>query len=42
MAERFEGKIVIVTRSASGIGEATARRFVAEGAARFTARQDRE
>ena len=32
MAERFEGKIVIVTGSASGIGEATARRFVAEGA----------
>jgi meso-butanediol dehydrogenase / (S,S)-butanediol dehydrogenase / diacetyl reductase len=32
MAERFKGKIVIVTRSASGIEEATARRFVAEGA----------
>lgn len=32
MAERFKGKIVIVTGSASGIGEATARRFVAEGA----------
>jgi FlaA1/EpsC-like NDP-sugar epimerase len=42
MAERFEGKIVIVTGSASGIGEATARRFVAEVAARFTGRQDRE
>jgi meso-butanediol dehydrogenase/(S,S)-butanediol dehydrogenase/diacetyl reductase len=32
MAERFKGKVVIVTGSASGIGEATARRFVAEGA----------
>src|ERR1700761_2097181 len=32
MAERFKGKIVIVTGAASGIGEATARRFVAEGA----------
>ena len=32
MVERFKGKIVIVTGSASGIGEATARRFVAEGA----------
>jgi meso-butanediol dehydrogenase/(S,S)-butanediol dehydrogenase/diacetyl reductase len=32
MAERFKGKIVIVTGSASGIGEATARRFVVEGA----------
>jgi meso-butanediol dehydrogenase/(S,S)-butanediol dehydrogenase/diacetyl reductase len=42
MAERFEGKIVIVTGSASGIGEATARRLIAEAAARFTGRQDRE
>jgi len=32
MVERFKGKIVIVTGSASGIGEAAARRFVAEGA----------
>jgi meso-butanediol dehydrogenase/(S,S)-butanediol dehydrogenase/diacetyl reductase len=32
MAERFKGRIVIVTGAASGIGEATARRFVAEGA----------
>jgi len=32
MADRFKGKVVIVTGSASGIGEATARRFVAEGA----------
>ncbi|MGY3360836.1 meso-butanediol dehydrogenase/(S,S)-butanediol dehydrogenase/diacetyl reductase [Bradyrhizobium sp. GM0.4] len=32
MANRFHGKVVIVTGAASGIGEATARRFVAEGA----------
>ena len=32
MTDRFHGKIVIVTGAASGIGEATARRFVAEGA----------
>ena len=32
MVKRFKGKIVIVTGSASGIGEAAARRFVAEGA----------
>jgi meso-butanediol dehydrogenase/(S,S)-butanediol dehydrogenase/diacetyl reductase len=30
--KRFEGKIVIVTGAASGIGEATARRFSSEGA----------
>jgi NAD(P)-dependent dehydrogenase (short-subunit alcohol dehydrogenase family) len=42
MAERFKGRIVIVTGSASGIVKATARCFVAEGAARFTGRQDRE
>ncbi|MEY9159169.1 SDR family NAD(P)-dependent oxidoreductase [Bradyrhizobium japonicum] len=30
--DRFHGKVVIVTGAASGIGEATARRFVAEGA----------
>ncbi len=29
---RFEGKVVVVTGSSSGIGEATARRFAAEGA----------
>ena len=29
---RFTGKTVIVTGSSSGIGEATARRFAAEGA----------
>ena len=29
---RFEGKVVIVTGAASGIGEATARRFSSEGA----------
>jgi meso-butanediol dehydrogenase/(S,S)-butanediol dehydrogenase/diacetyl reductase len=32
MVDRFEGKVVIVTGAASGIGEATARRFAAEGA----------
>ncbi|WP_354036469.1 SDR family NAD(P)-dependent oxidoreductase [Bradyrhizobium sp. S3.2.6] len=32
MSERFHGKVIIVTGAASGIGEATARRFVAEGA----------
>ncbi len=31
--QRFTGKVVIVTGAASGIGEATARRFSAEGAA---------
>ncbi|MDX3969167.1 MAG: SDR family oxidoreductase [Bradyrhizobium sp.] len=32
MKDRFEGKVVIVTGAASGIGEATARRFSSEGA----------
>lgn len=32
MADRFHGKVAIVTGAASGIGEATARRLVAEGA----------
>ena len=37
--KRFEGKVVIVTGAASGIGEATARRFSSEGA--FVALVDR-
>ena len=32
MAGRLEGKVAIVTGSARGTGEATVRRFVAEGA----------
>jgi meso-butanediol dehydrogenase/(S,S)-butanediol dehydrogenase/diacetyl reductase len=32
MGQRLEGKIAVVTGAASGIGAATARRFVAEGA----------
>ncbi|MYE10277.1 MAG: SDR family NAD(P)-dependent oxidoreductase [Gammaproteobacteria bacterium] len=32
MANRFEGKVAIVTGGNSGIGEATGRQFAAEGA----------
>lgn len=33
MDRRFEGKVVVVTGAAGGIGRATAARFAAEGAA---------
>jgi meso-butanediol dehydrogenase/(S,S)-butanediol dehydrogenase/diacetyl reductase len=32
MTDRFDGKVVVITGAGSGIGEATARRFAAEGA----------
>ncbi|MBP16351.1 MAG: short-chain dehydrogenase, partial [Acidimicrobiaceae bacterium] len=33
MTQRFDGHVVVVTGSATGIGEATALRFASEGAA---------
>jgi meso-butanediol dehydrogenase / (S,S)-butanediol dehydrogenase / diacetyl reductase len=42
MKDRFKDKVVIVTGAASGIGEATARRFSAEGAAVVLVDRQRE
>jgi len=42
MAGRLEGKIAVVTGGASGIGQATVRRFVAEGASVIIADLQRE
>src|SRR5687768_14445891 len=38
---RFQGRVVIVTGAASGMGEATARRFADEGAAVVLADRDK-
>ena len=38
---RFDGKVVLLTGGASGIGAATARRFVARGRARLARRRER-
>jgi meso-butanediol dehydrogenase/(S,S)-butanediol dehydrogenase/diacetyl reductase len=42
MKDRFKDKVVIVTGAASGIGEATARRVSAEGAAVVLVDRQRE
>jgi len=42
MGNRLQGKVTIITGATSGIGEATARRFVAEGATVIMAGRSRE
>src|SRR5215471_10019296 len=41
MSKKLEGKVAVVTGGNSGIGQATARRFVAEGARVFITGRDK-